>query len=135
MSQGEGGYEDNHIYTFSGIIITSKNGFEYCFKKGDVALLPKKEIPNTSQIFGFEINMTPKKEIEDAYFLTKSLYTLDELEGNIFKVFEKVSQVKIDQIGGPNTQAGKLLRNQEQISEDVRKFYRIICLGLDNSGL
>lgn len=118
MINGINGYEDNYIYTFSGVRIDTNYGLQL-IKKGDVSMLPKKEIPLVSQIFGFEINLNPRREIDNAYFITKALYTLEELKNNNFKIYEKIIQAKIDQLNGPNTQVANIMKNQRMIGSDV----------------
>lgn len=70
-TKGNGGYERNKIYTFSGIKLTDGRK-KYLIKKGDFWNLPKKAVPQVSQIFGFELNIDPDNCIEEAYFITRN---------------------------------------------------------------
>jgi len=118
-TKGTGGYENNEIYTFNGIKIYTQHNGNYLFKKGDYWRLPKKEVPNCSQIFGFEINIHPKGKIEHAFFITKSCFTLDELKNHNNIMHTKIAQIKLDQKLRKRSVIGKLLKDMPMICNKV----------------
>lgn len=116
---GDEGFEDHEFYTFQNLRITTKRGKTYTFNKREVWLLPKKEIPDMSQIFGFEINIRPDGKIEDCYFLTRAVYTINELKSNRYDLFLKLTQIKIDHINGKKTSVFHTMKNERKITERV----------------
>lgn len=109
-TEGQGGYEKNKIYTFSGIKIYTIHSGNFLFQKGDYWRMPKKETPNSSQIFGFELNIDPKGKVEEAFFITKSCFSLDELKNHNNVMHTKIAQIKSDQQAKKSV-IGRLLKN------------------------
>lgn len=87
----------------------------FLFKRGDLWELPRKEAPAHSIVYGFEINMSPDRKIEDCYFVTRGAYTLLEIEFCNWSVYKKVLQAKIDQDTGKGSAIFKLMKPQKLI--------------------
>jgi hypothetical protein len=113
-TRGKGGYESNKIYTFSGIRLTDGRK-KYLIKKGDFWSLPKKAGPGVSQIFGFEVIFGSRDHIEEAYFITRICFTLDELYNNNHNIYVKMAEIKSDQTKGKNLPINKTLHGQAAI--------------------
>ena len=113
---GQNGYERNNIIAYSGIRITDKSDRKYTIKKGDIWRLPKKEIPDHSLVYGFEVNISEDwTKIEDAHFLTRPCHKLHEIQANNYFLYNKISDIKEDQTSQKRNHVNKLLKNQESI--------------------
>lgn len=120
-TDGKGGYENNQIYTFSGIKITTFQNRTILIQKGDFWNLPNKGSTSATQVFGFEIILdSDNKEIEKSYFLTKSCYCLEELKEKNRYIYQLLASIKNDQLHRQDSAVGRILRKLESISQKVK---------------
>jgi hypothetical protein len=112
--QGDGGFEKHKIYAFSGIRIHLKDNPPLTLKKGDTCNLPKS---GKCQIFGFEINIGPNGKLHDAYFLTRHIMTMQELEYDYPKTYQKFQGVKMDQKNSRGGTIQTMLKKEKQLNE------------------